>query len=139
MDDNISKRPDDIEYSDASSEKRAVVREIRATMAQWEQKESEYKKAGFDVIHVIETKSGKRKTDIYILKGPDGYSVQVNGKTTIQARTRVECARQAYIAGHIGYFTFIEISNGKAAAERARNDPRVRDTLKKYGSAANLY
>ena len=135
MDDNISKRPDDIEYSDASSEKRAVVREIRATMAQWEQ----YKKAGFDVIYQSEERNGKRKKDTVILKGTDGYSVQVNGKTTIQARTRVECARQAYIAGHIGYFTFIEISNGKAAAERARKDPRVRDTLKKYGSAANLY
>lgn len=137
MDENISKRPDDIEYSDAEGEKRAVVKEIRATMARWEKKGLEYKKAGFDIVYQVEKRDGKRKTDIYMLKGPDGYSVQVNGKTTISARTRDDCAKQAYIAGYIGYFERVEIGKGKAAAERAKKDPRILALLKEHGKAAN--
>lgn len=140
MNENISKRPDDIEYSDAEGEKRAVVKEIRATMARWEQKELEYKKAGFDIVYQVEKRNGKRKTDIYMLKGPEGYSVQVNGKTTIMAETRDDCAKQAYIAGYIGYYTRIEIGKGKAAAERTKKDPAVRErVIKIAGKAANLY
>ena len=139
MDEIIAERPEDIEYADAKDEKRIVGRELRATLDKWEKKDAEYKKAGFDIIYNITERKGKRETDIYILKGPDGYSVQVNGKTTIQERTRADCAKRAYLAGHIGYFTYVEICHGKAAAERAKKDPRILETLKKYGAAVKMY
>lgn len=117
-----------------------VVAEMRQFATRFKQKEEEYKRAGYDVIYTVCKRGGNKDSDIFMLKGPDGnYSVKVDGKTTIQARTRDDCAKQAYIAGYIGYFTRVEIGQGKAAAERAKKDPATLERLKKAGTAANAY
>ena len=129
-----------IEYSDWVAEERGSLKEeIRKTVTRFRAKNSEFKRAGYEVIYSVEKREGKTVSDVFILKGKDGYSVQVNGKTVITARTRDDCAKQAYIAGYIGYFPRVEIGQGKAAAERAKKDPAVLERLKKAGRAGNAY
>ena len=126
----------EIEYSDKGREDRRIVKNLLAMKERLDKQDAEYRKAGFIVLYQVVEREGNSEKDIYMLKGPDGsYSFQVNGKTTIQERTRADCAKRAFIAGHIGYFTYVEICHGKAAAERAKKNPRILETLKKYGAA----
>ena len=138
MKDNIPERPENYECTIAGDESRgSVLKEMRAMVTRFQQKDNEYKKAGFDVFYTINKREGKRETDYFFLKGPNGYSVQANGKTIITARTRDDLAKEAYIRGIVGYYTRVEIGQGKAAAERARNNPKITALLKKAGAAGN--
>ena len=138
MKDNIPERPENYERTIAGDESRErVLKEMRAITARWDFKGKEYKKAGYDAFYTISKREGKRETDYYFLKGPNGYSVQANGKTIITARTRDDLAKEAYIRGIVGYYTRVEIGQGKAAAERARNNPKITALLKKAGAAGN--
>lgn len=131
----------EIEYSDKGREDRSIVKNLLAMKERLDKQDAEYRKAGFIVLYQVVEREGNSEKDIYMLKGPDGsYSFQVNGKTTITAETRDDCAKQAYIKGLIGYYKRIELGQGKAAAERAKKDPTVRERLRKIaGGAANLY
>ncbi len=142
MKDIIPERPENYECTIAGDESRKrVLEEMRTITYRWDFKGKEYKKAGFDVFYTINKREGKRETDYFFLKGPTGYSVQDgNGKTLITARTRDDLAKEAYIRGIVGYYTRVEIGQGKAAAERAKKDPAVRErVIKIAGKAANLY
>ena len=126
----------EIEYSDKGREDRSIVKNLLAMKERLDKQDAEYRKAGFTVLYEVVEREGNSEKDIYMLKGPDGsYSFQVNGKTIITARTRDDCAKQAYIKGLIGYFKRVEIVHGKAAAERAKKNPRILETLKKYGQS----
>lgn len=129
-------RPENYEYAIAGDESRnSVLKDMRAMISRWDNKTAEFKRAGYDVIHSITKNDRGKTTDYYILKGPDGYSVQENGKTIISARSRDDCAKEAYLKGIIGYFTRVEIGKGKAAAERAKKDPKIQKLLKEHGQS----
>ena len=133
-------RPEGYELALAGEEYRgSVVKEMRQMINRFQDKEKEFNRAGFTIIYDACVRDGKREKDIFMLKGPDGYSVQVNGKTVVRAETRDDCAKQAYIAGYIGYYTRVEIGQGKAAAERAKKDPKIQKLIKNAGRAANAY
>lgn len=137
MKDNIPERPENYECTIAGDESRgSVIKEMRAMVSRFQQKDNEYKKAGFDVFYTINKREGKRETDYFFLKGPTGYSVQDgNGKILITARTRDDLAKAAYTRGLIGYYARVEISQGKAAAERVKKDPLIHKILKKQNQS----
>lgn len=126
-------RLDDYECSIADAEYRGSFRdELRELQSRWDQIEKEYNRNGFDVICIVNKQNGIKETDYYFLKSADGYSVQSHGKSIVTARTRDELAKEAFTHGIIGYFTRVEIGKGKAAAERVKNDPQVRNLLEQY-------
>ena len=73
------------------------------------------------------------------VKRADGYCIDINGKTVASSRSLKDCATQAYTKNQIGYFEFVRITEGEAAAQRARKDPATWDRLKKLGRTASAY
>lgn len=132
MNEQMPERPENYECTIAGDESRGrIVAEMRAMVTRWKKKENEYKKSGYEVLHTVCKRDGKHETDYYFLNGPTGYIVQKNGKTIITARTRDELAKEAYIRSIVGYYTRVEIGQGKAAAERAKKDPTIQNLLRK--------
>ena len=77
-------------------------------------------------------KDGKEE-DLSLVLHEGLYTFRVNGLTRYSSRDLKTCVKQARAAGYLDEVEAVEITNGKAAAEKARKIIEIRRTLKRAG------